>query len=109
VNNDDPFREKIVAALEEVKTLFHDRQLAAQQTDAKLDGLAKDIARLTQTVENEKVVIRLNMIEQRTDAMNAKIKELSDENAANFRWLVGTAATLAIGIIIAVVNYFLRK
>jgi len=64
MTQDEEFRKQVADGFAELKNMMHERQLAQQANEAKLSQMQSDITRLARNVEDERLIVRLSILEQ---------------------------------------------
>ena len=105
---DEEFRKQVADGFARLETLMHERQLAQQANEAKLSQMQLDILRLAKSVEDERLIVRLSVLEQSHSTGTAKINEL-EKQIENFKWkIIGAWTTAVVLLLGAIINLLVK-
>lgn len=102
MTQDEEFRKQVADGFAELKNMMHERQLAQMANESKLSQMQADIVRLAKSVEDERLIVRLNILEQNFTSAGQRIAEL-EKQVENFKWKIIGAWTTAVVILVGIV------
>lgn len=102
MTQDDEFRKQVADGFAELKNMMHERQLAQQFNESKLSQMQSDITRLAKSVEDERLIVRLSVLEQSFASVAARTAEI-EKQAENFKWKIIGAWTTAVVILAGII------
>ena len=102
MTQDEEFRKQVADGFAELKIMMHERQLAQQANEAKLSQMQSDITRLARNVEDERLIVRLSILEQSFASVAARTTEIEKQNE-NFKWKIIGAWTTAVVILAGII------
>lgn len=102
MTQDEEFRKQVADGFAELKNMMHERQLVQQANEAKLNQMQSDITRLARNVEDERLIVRLSILEQNFISAGKRIDEL-EKQAENFKWKIIGAWTTAVVILAGII------
>lgn len=102
MTQDEEFRKQVADGFAELKNMMHERQLAQQANEAKLSQMQADITRLARNVEDERLIVRLSILEQSFASVAARTTEI-EKQLENFKWKIIGAWTTAVVILVGII------
>lgn len=102
MTQDDEFRKQVADGFAELKNMMHERQLAQQFNESKLSQMQSDITRLAKSVEDERLIVGLSVLEQSFASVAARTAEI-EKQAENFKWKIIGAWTTAVVILAGII------
>lgn len=108
MTQDEEFRKQVADGFAELKNMMHERQLAQQANEAKLSQMQSDITRLARNVEDERLIVRLSILEQSFASVGARTAEL-EKQIEYFKWKIIGAWTTAVVILVGIIINFALK
>jgi len=102
MTQDEEFRKQVADGFAELKNMMHERQLAQQANEAKLSQMQSDITRLARNVEDERLIVRLSILEQSFASVAARTTEI-EKQSENFKWKIIGAWTTAVVILVGII------
>lgn len=105
---DEEFRKQVADGFARLEKLMHERQLAQQANESKLSQMQHDIIRLAKSVEDERLIVRLSILEQTHTTTAMKVTEI-EKQVENFKWkIIGAWTTAVVLLLGALINLLLK-